>query len=148
MKPIILLTLLCSCSVIQDVDDPPRYAIDAAFTADVQAFYDQCQARGIVYDRANLILQPLPEGWKDASGAYGFSRSYVVKQQRYAEVAIFQCQEMGVFRELAHALLSKPYSNGEVIMNPQADPCAYVHLPQGDYYADIRDKYLSELFTH
>ncbi len=149
-KLLFLLLIVAGCS--DDSADKPqtKYEIDPLFATEVQNFFTEAEARGFTIVKENLILSELAPGYQDANGVHAVSRYYKDGAQRIVEILdIDPCSEMAVFRELAHVFLDKPYvSSGEVIMNPYAGPCAWIHLPTGEVKASIREESLVELFAN
>lgn len=147
-KLIILLFVIAGCNS-EDPTEQIKFEIAPEFIAGVESFYSEAQEHGItVPDTDNLIISVLSPNYQDENGVFANSRYYKKNGQRIIEISeIEPCTEMPLFRELAHVLLSMPYTaEGEVIMNRYADPCAYVHTPTGEFYTEIRDSYLQTLF--
>lgn len=141
MKKLLFLILIAAACSTED-PTPVKYEIDPQFTAQVNAFYAEAQARGFTFEQTNLVVKAIPSGTT-------VSRCYMKKGQRYIEILVIDpsaCQELPVFREMARALLNKSYaSSGDVIMNPQTNPCIYVHVPTGEFKPE-RESFINQLF--
>lgn len=139
------MAIATACGTDHEVQ-PPQFKIATEFQQNYELFVQECAKRNIEFKAENLLLEVLPEGYKNEDGSYPNSISKVEHNQRIAQVAISMCQEFSVFRELTHVLLGKPYAEtGEVIMNPQADPCAY-WTPSGNNET-LQNQYFDQLFA-
>lgn len=138
-KLFIILFIAIGCG---SEDPQTKFQVDAQLSVQVESFYTEAQAYGYNPERANLIVKAIPSGSI-------VSKYYVDGGQRIIEVLVLDpsaCQELPVFREMAHALLNKPYSaEADVIMNQDTNPCAYVHTGTGEFLP-TRVDYLNELF--
>lgn len=148
-KIILLLFVIAGCSGEDPTSKQTKFEVDPLFATQVDTFYAEALSHGVtVPETDNLIISVLAAGYQDENGVYANSRSYKKNGQQYIEISdIDPCEEIPLFRELAHVLLGKPYaSDGDVIMNPYVNPCVYVHEPSGEVYPDIRETYLVKLF--
>lgn len=141
-KLLFLLLIVAGCS--SEDPTPVKYEIDPQFAVQVNAFYAEAQARGLTFEQTNLIVRPITSGTT-------VSRCFMEAGQRYIEILVLDpsaCQELPVFREMARALMNKPYvSVGDVIMNPQTNPCIYVHAPTGEFLPS-RESFVEQLFAN
>jgi hypothetical protein len=151
MKKLLFFLLIvagCSDDTI-DKTMQTKYEIAPLFQKEVAEFYLQAEAHGnAVANKENLILKVMDPDYVDSNGVYVLGRSYTDGDQRIVEVRdVPPCLEFPVFREMAHVFLNKPYATtGEVIMNPDANPCAYIQVSTGAVYTEVRKAYLTELF--
>lgn len=140
MKKLLFLLLVIGCG--SEDPTPTKYEIAPQLQTQVDAFYSEAQERGYNFEKDNLIVKPI------ASGST-VSKCYMKKGQRYIEILVIDpsnCQELPVFREMARALMNIQYvSSGDAIMNPDTNPCIYVHVPTGEFTIE-REEFINQLF--
>lgn len=142
MKKLLFITILFAIGCgSQDPSPQTKYEIAPELSVQVESFYTEAALYGHTFEQTNLVVKTIESGST-------ISRYYVSHGQRVIEVLILDpssCQELPLFREMARALMGKAYTIGDEIMNPDTNPCVYVHTPTGEFY-ESRAAYLNQLF--
>lgn len=117
------------------------YFVPAEVQPIVNAFYAECQARGILVSGGNLFVTLWPDD--DFPPSNRSSRTFTVWAHGQWVIEVVSWVDYPhyftpIFRELAHIQLGKPYTNDpDNIMNPAFDPFKLtLQSPEAQYYID------------